>query len=62
MREAHDHPIYELLISWLDHEQYAFDETSCEVWPPGSWPQREDDGSSDSGDASESSETATRDP
>lgn len=51
------HPVHDILIRWLETEQYAFDPASQEYWPPGSWPEGRDDGGRDS----ESNETATRD-
>ena len=54
------HPIHDILIRWLETEQYAFDEESQEYWPPGSWPEGREDG--ESGDIAQSSEDSTRDP
>ena len=56
------HPIHDILIRWLDTEQYAFDEGSQEFWPPGSWPQGGEEAGGDFGEGSQSSETASRDP
>ena len=54
------HPIHDILIRWLETEQYAFDEESQEYWPPGSWPEGREDG--ESGDIAQSSEDSSRDP
>ena len=51
------HPVHDILIRWLETEQYAFDPASQEYWPPGSWPEGRDGGGGDP----ESSETASRD-
>jgi len=32
------HPIHDILTRWLATEQYAFDDSAREVWPPGCWP------------------------
>ena len=40
------HPLHDILLRLLDSEQYAFDETALAYWPPGSWPQGEDDAGS----------------
>ena len=55
------HPVHDILIRWLETEQYAFDEASQEYWPPGSWPQGGADGGSGFDETSQSSETAPRD-
>lgn len=54
------HPVHDILIRWLETEQYAFDGASQEYWPPGCRTQ----GSEHDGDFREtpqSSETAARD-
>ena len=56
------HPVHDILIRWLETEQYAFDEESKEYWPPGSRAQGGEDHSSDFGESPQSSDTATRDP
>lgn len=56
------HPVHDLLIRWLETEQYAFDEASKEYWPPGSWPQGGQDGGGGFDEESQSSEDSTRDP
>jgi hypothetical protein len=53
------HPVHDILIRWLETEQYAFDPASQEYWPPGSWPGGQEDGALS--DNPESSETAFRD-
>jgi hypothetical protein len=55
------HPIHDILIRWLDTEQYAFDEASQEYWPPGSRAQGGEDRGDEFGGNPQSSETATRD-
>ena len=54
------HPIHDILVRWLETEQYAFDPASQEYWPPGAWPEDREGG--EFSDASQSRETATRDP
>ncbi len=61
MRETHEHPIYDILIRWLDHEQYAFDKGAREVWPPGCWPADTADGAGFD-DNPQSNEASDRDP
>lgn len=55
------HPIHDILIRWLETEQYAFDGASQEYWPPGCWPQCAEDGGGFD-ETSQSSETAAGDP
>lgn len=52
------HPVHDILIRWLETEQYAFDGASQEYWPPGSWPQ---DGGGGFDETSQSSEDSSRD-
>lgn len=54
------HPVHDILIRWLETEQYAFDGASQEYWPPGSRTQGGEDGGGFD-ETSQSSETATRD-
>ena len=56
------HPIHDILIRWLDTEQYAFDEGSQEFWPPGSRSQGGEDNGGDFGENSRPSEDSTRNP
>ena len=56
------HPLHDILLRLLDSEQYAFDETALAYWPPGSWPQGEDDAGSKTSHALQPSEASTRDP
>jgi hypothetical protein len=54
------HPVHDILIRWLETEQYAFDRASQEYWPPACRAQGGEDG--ESGDTAQSSVTAARDP
>lgn len=56
------HPVHDILIRWLETEQYAFDGASQAYWPPGCWTPGREEGSGDRGDTSQSTDTATRDP
>ena len=56
------HTIHDILIRWLETEQYAFDGASKEFWPPGCWPQGGEGGGGDFGENSRPSEDSTRDP
>lgn len=55
------HPVHDILIRWLETEQYAFDGASQEYWPPGSRAQGEEQDSGDFGESAQSSESAPRD-
>jgi hypothetical protein len=56
------HPVHDILIRWLETEQYAFDRASQEYWPPACHAQDGKDHGGDFSDSPRSNETAARDP
>lgn len=55
------HPIHDILIRWLETEQYAFDGASQEFWPPGSRALCDESSGGDFGERPQSRETEARD-